>query len=785
MSGSGGKIFGRSVPRLEDRDLVLGRGRFVDDLRPEGCVAAAFLRSAHAHAKIQTIDVEAARKAPGVIAVLTIEDLAPFLTGLKLSVGLPSSSILIESDRPILAADEVLFVGDPFALVLASTRAEAEDAIDMIVVDYEPLPAVADCRISVTTGSPTVHSSFPHNRLAEFGFAYGDTDAAFAAADRVVSGSYSLHRGGAHSMEGRGILAVPDALTGRLTVWSSTQTPVALKKTLCELLGLSEQDLIVEMPDLGGGFGPKLVTYPEEVAVAAAALATGRPIKWIEDRREHFLSATQERDQHWDVEMALAADGRILGLRGTMLHDHGAYTARGLNVPYGSGVTLPLPYNIPAYKLDVTVALTNLVPVTPIRGAGQPQAVFVMERMLDRAARALRMDRAEIRRRNLVTADSMPCTKPLKLRGGTNVILDSGDYPATQDSALSRADWNGFAVRRADALARGRCLGIGIANYVEGTGRGPYESVRVRLARTGRIMVSTAAAAMGQGTATMLAQIVAEAAGCDPALVSVKTGDTSDMLGFGGFNSRQTVVAGAAAHDAATSLREKMLVVAGHLLGRTVGDLTVAGDSVHSRTDPAARVGFGRLAAAAAGLPGFQLPGIDSPGLDFTGRVIINDMAYSNGTAVAEVEIDPATGHVDVRRLVLAHDCGRMVNPANVDGQIQGGLVHGLGNALFERMLFDEDAQPLTTTLADYLLVTAAELPDITILHSESPSPLNALGVKGVGESGTIPVVAAVMSAVDDALSDLDVHIDTAPLSPPMLREFIRAAQAAAGGAHG
>jgi carbon-monoxide dehydrogenase large subunit len=771
------RVFGTSMARVEDRALVAGQGRFLDDLRPAGCLAAAFLRSPHAHAKIRGIDAAAARIAPGVVAVLTIDDLAPVLTATKLAVGLPSSSILIESDRPILASEEVLFVGDPFALVLAETRAEAEDALDLIVVDYEPLPAVADCRAGLEAGAPKVHSSFPHNRLAEFGFAYGDIEAAFAAADVVVTGSYSVHRGGAHSMEGRGILAVPDALTGRLSVWSSTQTPVALKKTLCELLAMSEHDLIVDTPDVGGGFGPKLVTYPEEIAVAAAAVVTGRPVKWTEDRREHFLSATQERDQHWDVAMAVASDGRILGLRGTLLHDHGAYTARGLNVPYGSGVTLPLPYEIPAYKLDVTVALTNLVPVTPIRGAGQPQAAFVMERILDKAARRLGMDRAEIRRRNLVSAESMPRTKPLKLRGGTNVILDSGDYPATQANALARADWNGFAVRRAEAMERGRRLGIGIANYVEGTGRGPYESVRVRLARTGRIMVSTAAAAMGQGTATMLAQIVGEATGCDPALVSVKTGDTSDMLGFGGFNSRQTVVAGAAAHDAAVSLRDKMLVVAAHLLGRPAAELTVAGDRVVSRSDPSIRVGFAQLATAAAGLPGFQLPGIDEPGLDFTGRVIINDMAYSNGTAVSEVEVDPATGRVEVKRLVLAHDCGRMVNPANVDGQIQGGLVHGLGNALFERMLFDEEAQPLTTTFADYLLVSAAELPEIVILHSESPSPLNALGVKGVGESGTIPVVAAVMSAVDDALSDLDVHIAAAPLSPPMLRDVIRAAR--------
>jgi carbon-monoxide dehydrogenase large subunit len=437
---------------------------------------------------------------------------------------------------------------------------------------------------------------------------------------------------------------------------------------------------------------------------------------------------------------------------------------------------LPLPYNVPAYRLDIAVALTNKVPATPVRGAGQPQGAFVMERLLDRAARTLGLDRAEIRARNLVRPEQMPCEKPLKLRGGTNILLDSGDYPATQASALNKAGWASFAERKLVARGDGQRIGIGLANYVEGTGRGPYETVAVRIAPSGRVMVTTGAAAMGQGTVTMLAQIVGAQLGEDIANISVRTGDTDDPLSFGGFNSRQTVVAGASAHRAALFVREKLLKVAAHLMEADESDLDITGNVVALKGVAEKNITFAELAAAAAGLPGYQLPGIDAPGLSAVERVVIDDMAYSNGTAVAEVEVDPETGGVRVHRLVLAHDCGRMVNPMLVDGQLLGGIAHGLGNALFEQMQFDSEAQPLTTTLADYLMVSAAEMPETSFVHFESPSPLNALGVKGVGESGVIPVAAAVMSAIDDALSDLGIQIDEAPLSPQRLRDYIRRA---------
>lgn len=770
-------LFGKPVARIEDRALLTGGGRYLDDIPVEGCLAACFVRSPYAHASFGHVDVAAALEMPGVVAVYTLADLRPHLTSDVLAVALPSAAINFEVNRPILARDEVSYVGEAVAIIIAETRAQAEDAADVIDIDFELLPAVSDCRDALEADAPPVHRHLPHNCLARFGFEYGDIESAFGSAAHVVSGSYHIHRGGSHSMEGRGVVALPDAASGKLRVWSSTQTAPALKRSLCLLLDKQEHELVVETPDVGGGFGPKLVTYPEEIAVALAADILGRPVKWVEDRREHFISTTQERDQYWDVEIALDSEGLILGIRGDLLHDHGAYTARGLNVPYGSGVTMPLPYNVPAYQLNVAVALTNKVPVTPVRGAGQPQAVFVMERLMDKAALVLGIDRTEIRERNLVRPSQMPCHKPIKLRGGTDVILDSGDYIACQRSALEKADYSGFAARKEAARSEGRRLGIGIANYVEGTGRGPYETVSVSISRKGRIVVSTAASAMGQGTATMLAQIVGEQLGGCMDNIFVRTGETESGLGFGGFNSRQTVMAGASAHKAAVDVRRKLLRVASHMLEVVVEDLDIVGDRVEIIGAPQSGLSFAEIANATAGLPGYLLPGIETPGLASTQQVNINDMAYSNGSAVAEVEVDEQTGHVRVVNFTLAHDCGRIVNPQTVDGQIMGGIVHGLGNALYEEMLFDDAAQPLSTTFADYLLATASEIPSIAIVHSESPSPLNELGVKGVGESGVIPVTPAIAAAIDDALSDLGVHVERMPISPQALNARILAAR--------
>jgi carbon-monoxide dehydrogenase large subunit len=753
--------------RLEDPDLLRGRARFVDDIRLPRMLEAAFVRSPHAHALIHAIDRQAALAAPGIVAILTMDDLRPHLATERLVVGLPSPAYRQQRDRPVLAGPEVVHVGEPVAIVVADKRARAEDAAALVAVDWDVLPAVADCRDALSPEAPKVHRGAPHNLLAEFTMDYGDVDRAFAAAPHRFSESIWQHRGGGHSIETRGTVAFEDPLDGRLTLWSSTQTPHAAHRLLCELTGRSESEVRVVTPDVGGGFGPKLVFYPEDAAVALAAVILRRPVKWIEDRREHFVATTQERDQYWEVAIACDNEGRILGVRGSLLHDHGAYTARGVNLPYESAQTVTLPYDVPAYRLDVKLALTNKVPVSPVRGAGQPQGVFVMERLLDRVAYELKIDRAELRRRNLIDASRMPCERPLKARGGLSVVLDSGDYPACQAMALDAAGWADFPARQARERETGHFIGIGVANFVKGTGRGPFESVSVRVGPSGTPHVATGAAAMGQGTRTMLAGIVAASLGCNPHDVAVKAGDTAAIaLGIGGFNSRQAVLAGTSAHVAALAVRDKALQAGAHLLEAAAADLELVGGAVRVKGAPQMRVTLGEIARALAGSAGFALPGGMAPGLEASEHVVIDAMAYANGTAVAEVEVDPETGHVAILRLVLAHDCGRILNPMIVDGQVAGGAAHGVGNALLEWMGFDADAQPVTTTLAEYLLPSAPEVPRIELLHQQSPSPLNPLGVKGVGECGVLPTPAAIVSAIEDALSPFGVRIAQVPIRP-------------------
>jgi aerobic carbon-monoxide dehydrogenase large subunit len=770
-------IAGRSVARLEDAPLLRGSGRFVDDLTFPNMLHACFLRSAHAHASVRKINVGAARSMDGVRAVYCFTDIRPFLHGDRLVVALPSKAFRQQLDRPVLAIDEVTYVGEPIAAVIADSRAQAEDALGAIEVEYEPLDPVVDCVAALKPGAPRAHRTSQHNVVAELDLTFGDVERAFSGAPHVFAQTLHQTRGGSHSIECRGVVAIHDSVDDWLTVWSSTQTPHAAMRLLAEMLGREESRVRVIAPDVGGGFGPKLVFYQEELVVALAAILLRRPVKWIEDRREHFISTTQERDQVWDLEIAVEADGRIRGIRGTMIHDHGAYTARGINVAFEAMQAMPMAYNVPACALKVTLAATNKVPVTPVRGAGQPQGVFAMERLLDRVARELRLDRAEVRKRNLVRAEQMPCAKPFKTRAGVPVIIDSGDFAQCQDKAAVLADWNGFARRRREARAAGRYLGIGIANFVELTGRGPFEPATVRINASGKIHVLSSAAAMGQSTNTMLAQIVADQLGGDISNVIVTTGDSSSSTtGFGGFGSRQTVTAGSSAHVAATKVREKALAIAGHMLETAAEDLEITGRHVHLKGADL-KIGLGEVAKASLGVAGAYLPAGLPPGLEASEAFVINEMAYASGTAVATIEVDVETGEVQVLDFVMAHDCGRVINPMIVDGQVVGGIVHGIGNALFERMHFDTSGQPLTTTLAEYLLPTSAEAPTIQLCHHVSLSPLNPLGAKGVGESGVLPTAAAVISAIEDALSEFNVRIDGAPLAPHQIVALIAGAR--------
>ncbi len=778
-SETAGLVFGQSVKRVEDFDLLTGRARFVDDLKLPGMLEAAVLRSPHGHAAIRGIDKTAALAMPGVHAVLTLEDFRPHLANDRLIVALPSPAWKIDANRPFLAGKETVHVGEPIALVIADSRYIAEDALALIEVDFDPLPAISDCKAALEPGAPKTHLANPNNLVAEFEVAYGDAAAVFASAPHSFKLSLWQHRGGGHSIECRGAVASWNEMEQNLTLWSSTQTPHAGMRMLVDILGLDDGQVRVITPDVGGGFGPKLCFYQEEAAVAAASRMLGRPIKWIEDRREHFTSTTQERDQYWEVELATDGEGHVLGLRGNMIHDHGAWTARGINVAYEASQAVTMPYDIAAYSMKVRVALTNKVPVSPVRGAGQPQGVFVMERLLDKAARTLGIDRAEIRRRNLIPASKMPFTKPMKTRGGIQVLLDSGDYPKCQQAALDKAGWDGFRARQQAALAEGRYIGIGMANFVKGTGRGPFEGATVRIGTSGKIQVHTGAAAMGQSTKTMMAQVVAEQLGADMENITVTAGDTATIgFGMGGYNSRQAVLAGSAAHLASLVVRKKLLAVASEVLEAAVDDLEIVGSDVRVKGVPDMKMGLRDIAKALAGTPGFRLPAGQSPALEATEQPVIDGMAYANGTAVAEVEIDIETGLVEIHHLTLAHDCGRIINPMIVDGQMVGGAAHGVGNALFEWMGYDENAQPITTNYGEYLLISAPEMPPIDLIHQESPTPLNPLGVKGVGECGVVPTAPAIISAIEDALSPFGLSMTRVPITPAEIAAMIEEAQA-------
>jgi carbon-monoxide dehydrogenase large subunit len=768
---------GSRFRRLEDKPLLTGRGRFVDDIRVPGLLNVAFVRSQHAHAAIRGIDARAARALPGVYAVLTLDDLAPALARRRMVREPGQGGKPRETMWPYpLAHNEVAFVGEPIAMVAAESRYIAEDAAAMVEVDYEVLAPVTDARQSAQPGSPPVRRELSSNVVTTYRVAYGDVDSAFRNAAHIYREEYFQHRGGAHSIEGRGAVAEYAAAMDGITLWASTQKAHDLHQNLCAFTGSDENRLRVAAPDIGGGFGPKLCTYPEDVALVAAAKLLKRSLKWVEDRREHFVSAVQERDQYWTVEIAIDANARILGIRGKLVHDQGAYALQDVNLPYNSASAITGPYIVPALAMDVVVAYTNKVPVSSVRGAGYPQAAFATERLMDRVAREMNLDRAELRARNLIPPEMMPYESPLKARSGAPILYDSGDYPATQAEMLARAQWGDFPHRQKQARKGHRYIGIGLAHGLKGTGRGPFEMALVRVSGTGRVSVLTGASAMGQGLCTALAQICAQELGMRPEDVTVVAGDSSVVpVGLGGFASRQTVTAGSSVMLAARAVGNKAKALAGMLMQRSADDLELAAGVVRMKDSPERAMSLGELARALRGGPGYGFPPGFDPGLEASAAFRIDQLAYANACHVAEVEVDIETGGVRILRYLALHDHGVQVNPMIVDGQTRGGIAHGIGNALYEFMGYDDAGQPTTTSFADYLMPTATEVPKIESFYRSSPSPLNPLGVKGAGEAGVIPCAAAVISAVENALECFGVRIGEIPLSPYRLLQLIEA----------
>jgi len=790
--------FGASIPRIEDPRLLRGRGTFVDDIDLPEMLHAAVLRSTHARARILSIDTTAARALPGVYLVLTAADLGELLEPSPLLV--PHHALTQPRTQLPLALNEVHYVGEAVAFVVADSRYIAEDALDLIEVEYEPLPVVHSLEVAAAGDAPLVHADVPGNVAAHLVQTVGDPDAVFEDAPHVIRETIVMDRGAAMPMECRGVLARWDAYDQMLTCWISTQGPIPIRNGLAAIFHLPEHKVRVIAPDVGGGFGTKIMLfYPEEILTPFAAIHLGRPVKWIEDRREHFISANQERSQIHEVEYAFDDQGILLAVRDKFLHDTGAYTPYGIIVPIISACTLPGPYRLRNYYSEFTVLYTNKVPVSPYRGAGRPHAVFVMERIMDRIAKELNLDRAEVRSRNFIQPDEFPWDVGLVYQDGGPTKYDSGNYQAGLDKLKALLDYDNFSAIQAEARQQGRYLGIGISCYVEGTGIGPYEGAQVRVESDGRVFASTGVTTQGQAHFTTFAQIVADQLGVDPKDVLVTTGDSQAFYwGVGTYASRAATIAGTAMHLAAVKVREKTKRVAADLFEASPDDIELADGKVFVKDAPHRSLTLGQVAISANPLryaygenarklmsiklagprPGPALPPErGAPGLEASEFYSPPHGSFASGAHGAIIEVDPKTGMVTFVKYVAVHDCGRVINPMVVEGQVHGGVAQGIGGAFYERLVYDEEGQLINASFMDYLLPTAAEIPPITVDHVETPSPLNPLGVKGAGEAGVIPVPALFASAIDDALSEFGVRVREMPLHPRRLYEILREAK--------
>jgi aerobic carbon-monoxide dehydrogenase large subunit len=786
-----------TVRRNEDPRLLRGMGAFVDDIDPPGVLHAAILRSPYGHAGIGRIDTSRARAHHGVHAVYTAADLGEFNQPAPLVVPHPNLTHG-RTQRP-LADGKVCYIGEAVAMVVAEDRYTAEDAAGLIEVEWKPLPVVVDFRRAAEPGQPRVHDDVPNNVAARLEQVVGDPNRAFRAAAHVFEEHLSIERSCGSPIETRGVVAVFDPLQESLTVWDATQAPLTIKYGLANMLGLPEFKVEVIAPDVGGGFGTKIMLFfAEEVLVPWAAIQLRQPVKWTEDRREHFISANQERGQQHTARVAIDAEGRILAVESAFIHDTGAYTPYGMVVPIITVTQLPGPYKVPNYRSEFTVIYTNTPCVSPYRGAGRPHACFVMERLIDRIARELELEPNEVRRRNFIQPDEFPWDVGLPFQDGAPSRYDSGNYPAGLAMAEDMIDLHAFRAEQEAARREGRYLGIGFATYVEGTGIGPYEGAHVRIEPSGRVLAVTGLTSQGQGHYTSFAQIVANQLGCDVSDVTIVTGDTSRFnWGAGTYASRALVTAGNAIGLAAAAVRDKVLTLGAVLLEVSPADLELGGGKVAVRGAPGRELTLGALATAANPIryaygkaanqaalrlvkprDGAVLGQGEEPGLEARGFFAPERATWASGQHAAIVEVDALTGNLRFVRYVVVHDCGVVINPTIVEGQIHGGVAQGIGGAFYERLHFDDSGQLVNASFMDFLMPTAVEVPEIEIAHIETPSPLNPLGVKGVGEAGTIPVAALVAEAVEDALAPFGVRIHEMPLSPARIRELIDEASA-------
>ena len=759
-----GAWVGRPLQRREDHRLLVGAGRYVDDMRPPGCAHVALLRSSHAHARIERIDVEAARRAPGVVAVVTggeVRHLAP----MPVNRLMPDMRV---PPHPIIAESLLHAAGTPVAAVVAENVYAARDALDLIDVTYEPLPALPEPEAAVAEGAPILFPEIERNRSFTRTLREGDAARGVATAARVVSLRVAQQRLAGVAMEPRVVLAVFDASTEELTLWVSCQAPFRIRAEVARLLELPESRVRVIAPDVGGGFGVKSGPYREEVLLAWLARRLGRPVKWVATRGEDQITTNHSRGSVSESELGVDAEGRITALRARVTSPLGtALLNAAAGSPWNHARLLPGCYVVPACDITVTGALTTTTPVAAYRGAGRPEACFVIERLMDQAARALGIDPAEIRRRNFIPPGAFP------FRTATGQVYDSGDYPQALERALAAADYDGLRreqIRRRDA---GEIVGIGLAAYVEPCALG-WESGSLKVERSGRVTAITGSSAHGQGHETTFAQIVADHLGVTPDDVAVVHGDTrSGPEGFGTFGSRSVALGGSALQRVAVDVREKGRRIAARLLEAAVPDVVNVTGGFHVAGLPQRRVTWREVATAAYG-PGHGLPAGDTPGLEATTYFQPESEVWTFGTILCAVRIEKETGRLVIERLVWVDDAGTVINPLLAEGQLHGSLAQGLGQALLEAIVYDGDGQLVTGTLMDYAIPRADEVPHVLIEKTCTPSPLNPLGAKGVGEAGCIGIPPAVVNAAVDALAPFGVtHLDM-PLTPARLWEALR-----------
>lgn len=787
------KYFGKRIKRNEDPRLLTGQALFTDDVQLPNMGHVAFVRSPYAHARILSIDTLAAEGREGVIGVYTAESLGEYWRQGPLLVAPPPIADMVFNTRTQvpLAKDKVRYAGEPVVMVIAESRYIAEDAVDEIWVDYDPLPVVVELEDAVREDAPLIHEDVDiipgiganvNSHVVQAKGAGRRFDAIAAKADLVIKRRFYYDHGAAAAMENRGYVASWDYRAQHLTIWSTTQAPVFVRNGMAAYFGLSESQVRVVAPFIGGGFGPKIVVfYPEEVCVVWATLQLRRPVKWIEDRHENFVATTQEREQiHW-AEMAMDKDGRILAIRDRFLHDTGAYAPYGLTTVLNSQCTLLNNYDTPAYYSEFTSVFTNKTIVTPYRGAGRQHGVFVMERLMDIAAKELGIDRTEIRRKNFIQPDQFPYNNEIIFQDFGPLTYDSGNYEAALDKAMELIGYDDFFSKtKPVARQQGRFLGLGIVSYVEGTGIGPYEGARVQVQSDGRISVATGIGTQGQGHFTSYAQIVADQLGVKPTDVDIVTGDTDQFhWGAGTFASRGAVVAGNAINAAAKNVREKTLRQASLQLDNVpIEQLEIVDGHVRIKNVPESAIPLAELAQNANPMRGAVIPGTE-PGLESSDYFGPQYGATASGVHAMIIEIDPETMNLQILKYVVVHDCGNVINPLILDGQIHGGVAQGIGNAYYEKLSYNEEGQLLSGSFMDYLLPTAHEVPRFEVDHVVTPSPLNPLGTKGAGEAGAIPVGPLFAQAIEDALEELGIEILEIPLSPSRLWQIVNETSAA------